>query len=363
MMRVKTVLFLLLVILVASYSFSREKANIILVVDHSKSMDTNFQELKTYMEREILTLLEHGDYLFYIQFAGTAEVLYADEVTGPESVEEIREIIGRGQPDLSYTDIGCALETMFDAFLQVHGKVNEKSVLFFITDGINEPPPESDYYTKDYAKQKTFYDLAEYRETHPWKVMVLNIGDSKDARDLSTILDGEHILISSHLDSRILSGKIGDFLGHMELIIEPDMGTFWVWGKNIPFRLESTYSREREIMITGIEITGLKKMEKNSWEDIDTGLQVVQSLPMHINVSPASAAKGEFRLDLPGEIKNGKYSGKIIFFTDQTGVLLTRSFDITFSRSFPVFFIILIALGIIVVGAVVLWFLWDRGYV
>jgi hypothetical protein len=366
MMGTKTLLLGMAILLLAFPCFTRENANIILVVDHSKSMDTNFQELQTYMEEEILTLLMKRDYLFYIQFAGTAEVLYADEIKDGESIKEIRDIIRRGTPDLAYTDIGLALETMFTTFLQVHEKINQKSVLFFITDGINEPPPTSKYYTEEYAKQDTFFELAEYRRKHPWKVMVLNIGDSRDARDLSEILDGEHILISSDLDSRILSEKIGDFLGHLELIINPDIGNFGLWARNVRFRIESTYSRDRELTITGAAVTGLKKQGKknsNEWEEVDTVINVTKPLPLEFVITPASASRGKIHVALPGTLKNGNYKGTITFGTDETGLLLNRSFDITFSKSFPLLIIILIAVFVLVLAGGVVWILRNRGYI
>ena len=358
----KWILFII-VLLISVAGFARESANIILVVDHSKSMDTNFEELKTYIRNEILTLLIKGDYLFYIQFAGISEVLYADEITGEQSIKDIRTIIQNGSPDLAYTDIGLALETMFSAFLQVHEKINKKSVLFFITDGINEPSPQSKYYTEDYAKQEMFFNLAEYRKKNPWKVMVLNIGDSKDARDLSEILDGEHILISSDLDSRILSEKIGDFLGHLEIIINPEIGDFGFGGKSVSFRVESTYSSDRDLTITGIDITGLKKKSKDKWEDLDSEIHITKFLPLSLTITPTSAAKTSFRLDLPGTVKDGSYKGTITFTTKETGILLNRSFEVLFSKSFPLFIIILIIVGVIALIGGVVWFLWDRGYI
>lgn len=362
-MGMKAILVSLVILLLVLCCFARETANIILVVDHSKSMDTNFQELKEYIQEGILTLLVKGDYLFYIQFAGTSEALYADEVTGEESIKEIRNIIQMGKPDLAYTDIGLALETMFHTFLQVHEKINQKSVLFFITDGKNEPPPASKYYTEEYAKQDTFYELAEYRRTHPWKVMVLNIGDSPDARDLSELLDGEHILITSDLDSRFLWEKIGDFLGHLELIIHPEIGNFGFGGKNVPFRIESTYSRNRELTITGVDISGLKMKSKNGWEDVNTVITVTKSLPQEFIITPTSASKGKIRVSLPGTLKNGHYKGVITFTTSETGLLLNRSFEISFRKSFPLLMIILIAALVLVLAGGVVWFLWNRGYI
>jgi hypothetical protein len=340
---------------------ARENANIILVIDHSKSMDSNFEELKTYILNEIIPLFQKGDYLFFIRFAGASDVLYADEIKGEESIKEIRDIINAGTPDYSYTDIGLALETMFNAFLSVHEKINQKSILFFITDGKNEPPPESKFYTEEYTHQQKFFELAEYRKTHPWKVMVLNIGDSPDARDLSRILDGEHILITSALTSKILSEKIGDFLGHLELILNTNIGGFGLFGKDIPYRIESTYSNNRDITITGIEIGQIQKKADKTFIDIDTVIKAQNKFPLAITVTPVRGVKGRFHIDLPGNLKDGTYKAELVFLTSETGMLLNRSFEVTFNKSFPVLVIIIIAIVVILLIAGTIWFLFDRG--
>ncbi|MBN2535707.1 MAG: hypothetical protein JXB88_22705 [Spirochaetales bacterium] len=58
-------------------------------------MDTNSRELKTYILEDILTLFIKGDYLFYIKFAGTSEILYADEITGEESIRDFAILFRR----------------------------------------------------------------------------------------------------------------------------------------------------------------------------------------------------------------------------------------------------------------------------
>ncbi|MBA7546338.1 hypothetical protein ES705_38728 [subsurface metagenome] len=74
------IIIFILIFLSGINCYSRDNANIILVVDHSTSMRDCFEEVKEYIINDILPILNRGDFFFYIEFGEDAAVNHSDEI-------------------------------------------------------------------------------------------------------------------------------------------------------------------------------------------------------------------------------------------------------------------------------------------
>ncbi len=331
--------------------FSREKLNIILAVDYSGSMSPYFSEVKKYLTDEIVTIMEDGDYLFYIKFGTTALVKYAGKVDGDRDRDDIKKYIARSQPDQGYTDIGLALETMFTRFDQVSG-LNQKNILLFITDGLNAPPPWSKYYTNIYKDQDEFYKRAELIKNNPWKVMILGIGEQTEARDLSKMFDGEYIEVSKNLQSGMLSEKIGDFIGHLEFVTNKEFSIIGMFGKKIDYKIESTYVKEKGFTMSGITIKDIKKKNGKNWVDVKDSFTINKKFPLTINVTPDKSYNNYFTFNIPNTIHSGEYKGVMVLNTDKKSLFIENQFEVSFKK--PVFpLIVIISFFGLLIGSVI----------
>lgn len=163
----------------------KENIDIIVAVDKSLSMVGEIEAVKEYFNSYIVDQVAiAGDFLVVVAFYGKPEILFAGEIQGNPDRAAVREKIREIRANGRYTDIGSALDAIKEQFDARAGDGRKKFVLL-ITDGIQEAPPESRYYSKDGKFNHAFLENAKTIQKEGWKIQVLGIGTVTAGEDLS----------------------------------------------------------------------------------------------------------------------------------------------------------------------------------
>lgn len=151
--------------------------DLIIALDKSLSMEEEIEAVKTYLKDKIVdTYLKVDDYFLLIPFYQKSEVAIARTIHSEEDKAAVKRVIDGINANGSWTDIGNAFDRLSDELNERYYNNRRKSFLV-ITDGINEPPPSSQYFRPDGKLVHEFTDDITELEVFPnWKVLVLVIG-------------------------------------------------------------------------------------------------------------------------------------------------------------------------------------------
>jgi len=154
-----------------------------LVLDKSLSMEEEIEEVIEYVNGFLLKeLLIPGDRLFLIPFYGEAPILYQGKILQEEDFSSVMTEISQLRADGAYTDIGNALDMLNN--IRQPESPNRKYFLL-LTDGKQEAPPESPYYSPDGSYNHRFLENTRIIRDQGWKIIVLGIGNDFDAQELA----------------------------------------------------------------------------------------------------------------------------------------------------------------------------------
>ena len=167
----------------------KENIELFLVIDKSKSMVEEISDVSSYINSVFIEdFLIPGDRLVMIQFFGKAEILY-DGIVTKQNMSSITDEISAMEADGRFTDIGNALDKL-DKAVNTGDQVYKRRYLLLLTDGKQEAPPESPYYTPDGSFNHRFLENTKIIQRAGWKIMILGIGQdtavSKLAEELGT---------------------------------------------------------------------------------------------------------------------------------------------------------------------------------
>jgi len=128
---------------VALLASEPRRADLIVVLDTSGSMQQHFGEVKTFV-RLLSSVARPGDTLTLIGFAGKANELLPPFVMRPGSAQYLKARLNKIKPPRAqYTDLGAGLEALLDALLRPN--YAPLSLVFMITDFCSEPTANSPF--------------------------------------------------------------------------------------------------------------------------------------------------------------------------------------------------------------------------
>ncbi|MFP4562131.1 MAG: vWA domain-containing protein [Spirochaetia bacterium] len=194
-----------------------ENIDLFIVLDKSLSMEEEIGAVKDYVQDSLVReVLIPGDFIAVIQFYGQAELLFAETVQSDEEIEEYLAAIEEIEADGSFTDIGNALDVLRDSLEQYHRK-DRREYLLLLTDGKQEAPSDSKYYTEDGSFNHAFLENARTIQKAGWKIQVLGIGPASAAREIAEELAGGYAETSEEPTKEELAEKTQDLLAVLEL--------------------------------------------------------------------------------------------------------------------------------------------------
>ena len=287
-----------------------ENIELYLVIDKSKSMVEEISDVSEYINRTFVEdFLIAGDRLVLIQFYGKADLVYDGRITISNKKEVMRDI-SNIPADGRFTDIGNALDRLRRAVVESETDGRRK-YLILLTDGKQEAPPESPYYTPDGSFNHEFLLNTKVIQKAGWKVMILGIGQDTVVEELADELGTTH--------------EVLDFEGGTPAIKNPDeiigrilASGFSIENSIINLSLKSEgYTSDRTITVDQILYqapSGNYKLLNKAWTS---------------QISPDSETEVSIRLseDALKELSGNNAAGSILFNFSGDTPFLPAVFD------------------------------------
>ena len=231
-----------------------ENIDLFVVLDKSLSMVEEIDPVKSYVIDTIVedTLIP-GDRFVVIQFYGKAEILIADDVIENDKKVDFTSMISSVEADGSYTDIGNALDKL-KAAIEDYEHPDRRKYLLLITDGKQEAPEDSKYYSPDGKFNHAFLENAKTIQREGWKIQVLGIGTASAAKELAEQLSGGYIETSEEPTQEEITEKTEDLFGVIEIAAPLTVKPVGKQGESvltIPLSI-SGFSAEQEIAFNRI---------------------------------------------------------------------------------------------------------------
>ncbi len=194
-----------------------ENLDLFVVLDKSLSMEEEISTVKQYVVESLVDeILIPGDFFVLIQFFGEAQVVIATSIEDQGQKNSIMEDVRAIQADGSFTDIGNALDAL-RAAIETYRHEEHREYLLLITDGKQEAPPQSKYYSPDGTFNHAFLENTKEIQKEGWSIHVLGIGAGSAAKDIAEELAGVYTETSEDPTVEELESKTKDLFGTITL--------------------------------------------------------------------------------------------------------------------------------------------------
>jgi hypothetical protein len=310
------VLSLLLAVAATALADKRtENIDMFVVLDRSLSMDRSvngvkkIEAVKTYATTDLIDgQLILGDFLEVIAFYGKTEIVISQVVATEADRATVRRAVAALTGNGRFTDIGNALDTLRAEVEKREGNGRLKHVLL-ITDGIQEAPPTSKYYSRDGSFNHEFLTNTKTIQKKGWKIQLLGLGPGTAVLDLARELEAVFGELTGDVSATEVSRQTENLLGTLR-VVEGSASVAPVGddGRTIlalALRSEG-YSREVTISLAGIAAsTGTL-----------TSAQILVGAPAAITVGATGDTAVELPLAFPADLPVGSRPWKLTFSFD-----------------------------------------------
>jgi hypothetical protein len=268
--------------------------DVIIALDKSLSMENKIGAVKDWVNSYIIDqLLIPGDYLVVVSFYGKADVTISQSLKDDSGRAALKNLISQIKGNGRYTDIGNALDVL-KAQIALHESDSREKYVLLLTDGIQEAPPGSKYYSKDGKFNHEFLVNTKTIQEKGWKVMVLGLGTDTAARDLATELQGSYKEVANNPTTSSLTEKAGSLFSEITVQGGVRVGPVSNTGSgSAHLRLKSSgLPTDAQITVNGAtahvgtrEVTGLLPkpytftVKKDGPTDVSVPLQFPPDLP------------------------------------------------------------------------------------
>ncbi len=191
----------------------KENIDVIIALDRSLSMENKIGAVKSWVNSFILDqLVIPGDFFTVITFYGKTDILVSKEIAGEADRASAKALVSSIQGNGRFTDIGNALDAL-KAQLADKDKDGRQKYVLLLTDGIQEAPPSSKYWSKNGVFNHEFLANTKTIQQKGWKVMILGIGIETAAKQLAQELQGSYSEIATKLTPESLATTAGTLFG------------------------------------------------------------------------------------------------------------------------------------------------------
>ena len=220
--RFKILLFFFIIALfspVMGYTDTRtEGIDVFLVLDKSLSMVEEIGEVRDYVKTSIIDrILIPGDRFLLIIFYGEAHVLLNNDVLSEDNKEYFKKTVESIRADGRFTDIGNALDRL-KAAVDEFGIEGRRKYLLLITDGKQEAPPHSIYYSPDGSFNHHFLENTKIIQKEGWRIHILGIGSEQAAKEIARELSGTYSEIDDRFSRDDIEHGAGDLLSSIDVV-------------------------------------------------------------------------------------------------------------------------------------------------
>jgi Mg-chelatase subunit ChlD len=331
-----------------------EPIDVIIALDKSLSMVEEIEAVKEYVNTYIIDeLLIKGDFFLVVAFYGQTEIPVSVTIQSDEDRERAKAIVAQLLADGRFTDIGNALDVLGQQ-VEKYSRPEHKKFLLLITDGIQEAPPESKYYSPDGSFNHEFLENTKIIQKMGWKVHILGVGLEEAAKRLADELAGTYTDLSEQPTAEELVEKTQEFLAAMEVSGDVNMDPVDYKGRSrVSLRVESKgYADERTVVISAIRLTLPDGMEKNILTDAAS-----------FTIAPDSTSDLTISVQIPPPLETGDHTGSLrfLFSSEDRFLPVVTEVDYHVKNFFENFWLwMLIALVVLIVLVFLVIFLISR---
>ena len=230
----------------------KSNIDVVIALDKSLSMESKIGAVESWVNTSIVDqLLIPGDYLIVVEFYGKADVIISQQITDDADKLALKKSIAGIRGNGAFTDIGNALDVVKAQVAARESDGREKYVLL-LTDGIQEAPATSKYYSKNGQFNHEFLTNTKTIQEKGWKVMILGIGTDTAAKDLAKELQGSYNEITN---VGAMDQQAGSLFATVEMKGPASVGPIMADGRShVAFTLTSTGLKDdTKITVSAIE--------------------------------------------------------------------------------------------------------------
>ncbi len=309
----------------------KEPIDVILVLDKSLSMEDKFAAVRDYINDSIVDqMLIPGDLFIIIAFYGKTEIAVAQKIVTDKDKEYVKQVVSRLRADGQYTDIGNALDILRQKLEQLSDPTRRKHLLL-LTDGIQEAPPASRYYSPDGSFNHDFLVNTKIIQKQGWKIHVLGIGTEQEAQKLAVELSGTFSTITDPLTSSLIAEQTKGLLGRVELKGSPALQPVAMDGRSVLTLDLESQGHPQEVSL-GIQRIRLSLPDRK-WENILGNQLTADSFPLTL------PAEGSARVRIPVRLEDrpaaGKHQGSLQFYFTEGESFLPSVAEVRFKVQSP----------------------------
>jgi hypothetical protein len=282
-----------------------EPIDVIVALDKSLSMAEEMGAVIRYVNQYIIDeLLIPGDYLIVLAFYGKTDVPVAmrinDEADKQKAKKAVAALIANGH----FTDIGNALDAL-GAQLDKLPDPGRKKHLLLITDGIQEAPPTSRYYSRDGKFTHAFLQNTKTIQKKGWKIQILGIGTHARAAELASDLAAQYSEVPENPTPEQFIEKTEGFLASVQVTSGPTLAPFnWLGRGSLSLGLKSVgYSAPVTLQVSEARLSLPGQPDRD-----------ILRRPSEITVPPGSPLSASLPLQLGPGLARGEYQGEVRFF-------------------------------------------------
>jgi Mg-chelatase subunit ChlD len=289
-----------------------ENIDMFVVLDRSLSMDRSvggvkkIDAVKAYTTSELIDgQLILGDFLEVIAFYGKTEVVVSQLIATEADRAAVKRVVGGLVANGRFTDIGNALDTLRTEVAKRESNGRLKHVLL-ITDGIQEAPPTSKYWSKDGSFNHEFLENTKTIQKKGWKIQLLGLGAGTAVLDLARELEAVFGELTGEVSKAELARQTENLLGTIRITdgsaaVAP-VGADGSTELSLSLRSEG-YSREVTVSVAGIAASA-------------GTISIAQALvgaPVSLRVAAAGNTAVRLPLSLPADLPAGRRPWKLSF--------------------------------------------------
>lgn len=289
-----------------------ENIDMFVVLDRSLSMDKHvggvkkIDAVKTYTSSELVdNVLILGDFLEIIAFYGKTEVVVAQVVATEADRAAVRRMVAGLAGNGRFTDIGNALDTLRAEVEKRENNGRLKHILL-ITDGIQEAPPTSRYYSPDGSFNHEFLSNTKTIQKKGWKIQLLGLGAGTAVLDLAKALEAAYGEITGDVSAAEVSRQTENLLGTIRIVdgsaVVSPVGSDGATELSLSLRSEG-YSREVTVAVAGIAAsTGTVSAP-----------QALVGAPVSLKIAATGDTPVRLPLALPADLPAGRRPWQLAF--------------------------------------------------
>ncbi len=283
-----------------------ENIDVFLVLDKSLSMVEEIEAVKSYINSSVIDrILIPGDHFIGIAFYGEAKILVEATVQTGEDKDVLKKKIGNVLADGRFTDIGNALDTL-KTTVDSYGTSGRRRFLLLITDGKQEAPPESIYYSPDGSFNHQFLENTKIIQKEGWKIHILGIGSAQVAKEIAKELSGTYAEIEGQVDGDSLESENADFLSTIDLVSPVSVTDVPQDGKaRIGFKVKSSgYSEDRTLTVEEL------------WCEMQSSSQNILESPYSVLIPPGTEVSVTIPVRFSSLPEAGQHKASLRFIFD-----------------------------------------------